>query len=61
MKGVEAGNGAGIGYIRISLADEYDADGYIKFNVDLPNVEMFKEDGKQVGFEILAIWENKAI
>ena len=42
---LEEGKGAGRGYIKISLAEDWDPEGFVKFEVDLPNIETFKEDG----------------
>ena len=47
--------------MKISLMDEWDPEGFVKFEIDLPNIDTYKENGQQVGFEILAIWENKGI
>ena len=43
--GLEGGNGAGRGYVKISLMDEWDPEGFVKFEIDLPNIDTYKENG----------------
>ena len=46
------------GYIKISLADEWDPEGFVKFEVDLPNIVLLVEQGEKKGIEVIAIWES---
>ena len=47
-----------VGFIKISLADKWDPEGYIKFEVNLPNKEIVRERNSRKGFEIIAIWQS---
>ena len=51
--------GESTGFIKISLADKWDPEGFIKFEVDLPDTPLIMEDNRRKGFEIIAIWESQ--
>ena len=46
------------GYIKISLAENWDPEGFVKFEVNLPDIRMLQEKNEKKGFEIIAIWES---
>lgn len=45
-------------FVKISLADHWDPDGFVKFEVNLPDVGFLFEGGEKKGFEIVAVWES---
>ena len=48
-----------LGFIKFSLPDDYDPEGYVKVEVGLPNIEMMMIGEKKHGYEIVAVWESE--
>ena len=47
------------GFIKISLPEDNDAEGFVKFEVGLPNIELLMIDKKKYGYEIISVWQSE--